>query len=682
MRVAPLSPLGALAAQDEGWREELREELGDDLYMVARELARCVSSVPDGDAVLALAAACLATAERGSTRVPIGTANAGVLADTLSELSVPAAIATRAFALLTMPATERGAAGPMLGAAGEFKPLIIDGDALCAQRMMAQEADLGARLRARLQQALTPFDAGRVGAALADVMARSPVLGGTAIALSNEQQRAIVAAAHQPLTVISGGPGTGKTSIVVSLLRLLLRLGVPVESIALAAPTGKAANRMEEAVVTYLKGIPDRAPDDDALLAQRPAPTTLHRLLGYSPSRDRFAHHARNPLTQAVVIVDEASMIDLALMSQLVRAVKSGARLVLLGDAEQLPSVDAGAVLRDLVPSTLQPPARPWDALVGAPKDVVAISSDLRAHGAVRLTHSYRMNEADPAGRSIFLVSKDVREGIVPPVVTAPEAAAHLVARTTAATVSFSGVELLAGDAKEREAFLCRWFAERVAPSADFLRDAQRTWPLDGRAFAAPEHAALTELDRQFQRARLLCLTRRVTGLINTRVASLLRDLLQEEARVRERFLAGTPVLMTKNDYQLGLFNGDQGIVLWVQRTGEPAPRLRFVFRVKGAYEVFEPGALGAQVEPCWAMTVHKAQGSEFEHVALVIPTESELAKGGDAASLACREVIYTGMTRAKKSVTVLGTLPALQAAVERSLQRWSALSDPRHWWL
>ncbi len=680
MRARPLSPLGALAAHDEGWREQLRDQLGDAPYIVARELARCVAGGPASDAVLALAAACLAAAERGSTRVPIGTAGAGVLADTLAALHVPPAIATRAFALLTMPAAERGAAGSMLGGPGEFKPLLVDGEALCAQRMMAQEADLGARLRARLAQTLAPFDAGRVGAALADVIARSPVVSGTAIALSTEQQRAIVAAAHQPLTVISGGPGTGKTSIVVSLLRLLLRLGVPVESIALAAPTGKAANRMEEAVVAYLKGIPDRAPDDETLLARRPAPTTLHRLLGFSPSRDRFTHHARNPLTQAVVIVDEASMIDLALMSQLVRAVGPLARLVLLGDAEQLPSVDAGAVLRDLVPSTLRPPARPWDALVGAPADVVTLSGDLRAHGAVRLTHSYRMNEADPAGRSIFLVSREVREGRVPPVVAAPHAAAHLVARASAAAVNFAGVELLDGPASEQDAFLDRWFTERVAPSAEVLRAIQRTWPLDGRAFAAGEHTALAGLDRQFQRARVLCLTRRTTGRINTLFAARLRELAEGDPPGRDRFLAGTPVLMTQNDYQLGLFNGDQGIVLWVQRAGEPAPRLRYVFRIKGAFEVHEPGALGAQVEPCWAMTVHKAQGSEFDHVTLVLPAEAELAKGGDAATLACREVVYTAMTRAKKSVTVIGTHAALQAAVERSLQRWSALSDPAYW--
>ena len=437
---------------------------------------------------------------------------------------------------------------------------------------------------------------------------------------------------------------------------------------------------MEDAVGSYLTQILDRAPDDDTLLARRPAPTTLHRLLGYSPSRDRFTHHARNPLTHAVVIVDEASMIDLALMSQLVRAVGPHARLVLLGDAEQLPSVDAGAVLRDLVPSTLRPPARPWDALLGAPADVATPSDDLRAHGAVRLTRSYRMKDSDPAGRSIFLVSKEVREGRVPPVVAAPQPAAHLVARTSAAEVRFFGVELFDGPAPERDAFLGRWFTERVAPTGDVARALQRTWPIDGRTFAGAEHAALGELDGQFKRARILCLTRRLTARLNTQLAALLRELVGSEAPLRERFLAGTPVLMTQNDYQLGLFNGDQGTALWVQRAGETAPRLRYVFQVKGAYEVFEPGALGAQVEPCWAMTVHKAQGSEFDHVALVLPAEAELANGGDAATLACREVVYTAMTRARTSVTVLGTPGALQASVERSLQRWSALSDPAYW--
>ncbi len=670
MRLTRLSPLGVLAPRGEGWREKLREAMGDDAYVVARELAESLAQTkPDRDAVLALAAACLSTSQGGSTRIPVGTPEEGPLATTLEALDVPAKTIARAFELLSD--------AKIVGGVADYRPLIVDAGALCMQRMLAQELDLGARFRVRLEKKPDAWDGPKVKAALADVTARAPMLGGTAIELSQEQCRAIVAAAHQSLTVISGGPGTGKTSIVVSILRLLLRLGVPVAAIALAAPTGKAANRMEESVVKYLEGIAQRSPEDELLLSQRPVPTTLHRLLGYSPSQDRFRHHAQNPLSPSVVIVDEASMIDLALMDQLLRAVGPEAKLVLLGDAEQLPSVDAGAVLRDLVPLDLATPKRPWDALVGTKGG--AAGDDLRAESAVRLTKSYRMNEADPAGRSIYLVSQAVRGGEVPPVVEAPQSTAHLLARASVKDVTLAGVQLLSGD-DTLKPFLERWFFEVIAAAPGFVAGLQGTWPAGEVGFSAEAQQGLARLDREYQRGRVLCLTRRKTEQINERLTTLLRDVAWGGEGRRDALLAGTPVMMTHNDYQLGLFNGDQGLVLWVRRPGEDAPRLRYVFRVKGAFELFEPGALGTQVEACWAMTVHKAQGSEFDHVALVLPSDAERQRPDESTSLACREVVYTAMTRARKSVTVLGSPEALGDAVHRSLERWSALSDPAKW--
>lgn len=234
---------------------------------------------------------------------------------------------------------------------------------------------------------------------------------------------------------------------------------MPVSSIALAAPTGKAANRMEESVVKYLQGIAHRSAEDELLLSQRLVPTTLHRLLGYSPSKDRFRHHAQNPLPASLVIVDEASMIDLALMNQLLRTVGPEAKLVLLGDAEQLPSVDAGAVLRDLVPVHPTTPTRPWDALVGT---------------------------QGGEGRSIYLVSQSVRAGEVPPVVDVPQTTAHLRARATAKDVAFSGVELLSGEETTRD-FAARWFTECIASAPGFFAAIRRTWPVREAGFAAAE---------------------------------------------------------------------------------------------------------------------------------------------------------------------------------------------------
>jgi exodeoxyribonuclease V alpha subunit len=664
----------------------LREELGDEQFAAARELSRCIGG---GDlelrgAVLALASACLSAAQSGSTRIPIGTAAGGPLAGVLADLHVSGPVAARAFALLGDPSA-RGEAAPLFGARGDFRPLLIDRGALSTERMVTQEEDLGRRLVQRLEGELLPYDGAKVAGALQNVLDHPPVLGGGRMLLSDEQQRAILAAAHQPLTVISGGPGTGKTSIVVSLLRLLLRLGWPLDAVALAAPTGKAANRMQESMGNYLAAIPSRPALDEDLRVRGPAPSTLHRLLGYSPTKDRFNHHVENPLPRRIVIVDEASMIDLAMMDQLLRAIRPDARLVLLGDAEQLPSVEAGAVLRDLVPADPMPLARPWDALVGGASVRTGRVADLRAGGAVRLTKSYRLNTADPSGRNIYLVSQVLRSGEVPEVVTTPREEAHLLARTLAADLTFTSVELLASSDGEWEAFYRRWFAERVAGSSGIKEEATRTWPMQGQEFVGQVLQDLSALDQQLLSARILCLTKGRSrpsgaGSVNAILAALLGEHTGEEVGGRRQLLAGTPVLMTRNDYQLGLFNGDQGLVLWVRRAGEVGRQLRAVFRVRGTYQVFELGALGEQVEPCWAMTVHKAQGSEFEHVALVLPRSDEKEGGGEARKLACREVVYTAMTRAKRSVTVLGSEEALREAVGRSIERWSALGADDYW--
>ncbi len=673
-----------------------REVLGDDLFAAARELASFVGPVKGGarakaaleTTVTVLAGACLWAARGGSTRLPFGTKEEGPLHDVLEELQVEPRLAGPLFALADAGPPTEGPLERLLGRRGDFKPLIHDGDAFCIQRLVHQEDQLGAHLMARLTRPPVERPLAGVAEALRDVLARPPTARGSPVTLSPEQQRAMLAAAHQHLTVISGGPGTGKTSIIVSIVRLLSRLGVAPGQVTLAAPTGKAAHRMEEALAGALTAIADPSPEDRALLDHRPAPTTLHRLLGYSPGRDQFRHHARNQLGARVVIIDEASMIDLALMRHLLDAVPDDALLVLLGDAEQLPSVDAGAVLRDLVPPGAQRTPRPWDSLVtGGPPAAPSTHDDQRRQGAVRLTQSYRMDERDPAGRAIYVASQAVRDGQVPPPGAPGTSGPHLVLRTSAAEVAGAGVELLQGPTPERQAWWARWFAELVGAHVGWKAQVLQAWPLRGATFDAETGAAIEALDRHLQSARVLCLTRGAwhpsgAAAVNRVLEGHLRELLELAPALpgATALLPGTPVLMMKNDYALGLFNGDQGLALRVQRPDDAAPALRLLFRVRGEYQAFDPGALAGQVEPCWAMTVHKAQGSEFDRVTLVLPTAEEQASGGGAEGLACREVVYTAMTRARRAVTILGTPAALKDAVEHSLERWSALGSPARW--
>ena len=234
----------------------------------------------------------------------------------------------------------------------EYKPLLYIAPYIVHQSIYYCERELAIRLAALLStRPEEQPNAEQLARALQDVIARPVIVQGKRIMMSDEQCSVVSASARAGLTVISGGPGTGKTSIIVAIMRLMVRLGVDPSKIALTAPTGKAAYRMGECVSESLNRIEERDDVDRALLDAHLEPSTIHRLLGYSPDSGRFRHHRNNPLPAKLVIVDEGSMLDVTLMERLTNAIAPGARLILLGDANQLPSVAAGSVFRDLVPS-------------------------------------------------------------------------------------------------------------------------------------------------------------------------------------------------------------------------------------------------------------------------------------------------------------------------------------------
>ncbi|RYE83057.1 MAG: exodeoxyribonuclease V subunit alpha, partial [Myxococcales bacterium] len=313
--------------------ERLREfNLGEEAAYLAWEVVRCAPGLSGEEerALFLLVLASIVNLHQGSTRLPVRGPLGVALATLLTKLDGEWA----------RPVIERllddRRLEPVLGRPGDYRPLLLEGDHLYHQRTLHFEDQLAAALARRLGAPELDVNLRHVQRALDEVAGDR---------LSAEQRYAVLTAVCSPLAVVSGGPGTGKTSIVVAILRVLARLGVPMSGVALAAPTGKAAHRMKESVLAGLALVP--APDaHDEDVAAVPEPRTLHRLLGYSPDADRFKYHEHNRLPDTVVVVDEGSMVDLYLMNQLVHAVRDDARLILLGDAEQLPSVEAGAVFR------------------------------------------------------------------------------------------------------------------------------------------------------------------------------------------------------------------------------------------------------------------------------------------------------------------------------------------------
>ncbi|WP_019583488.1 exodeoxyribonuclease V subunit alpha [Thioalkalivibrio sp. ALE16] len=569
-------------------------------------------------------------------------------------------------------------------------PLVYTGAQVYLRRYWEAERRIGQAIRARVADRAAWQDALDPAAAREWL---NWLFGAPAVGAAPDWQRlACALAAGSGFSVITGGPGTGKTTTVLRLLALLQGLQGPEDPlrIRLAAPTGKAAARLNASVSGALDRLGLEAlPEGDALRRNLPAEVvTVHRLLGARPDTRHFRHGARNPLAVDVLVVDEASMIDLELMASLVEAVPRTARLILLGDRDQLASVEAGAVLGELCHRAggghYTPDSVQWlEAVTG--EAVPAAMQD--AHGQaldqhiVMLRQSHRFGADSGIGR----LAAGVNAGEV---TGSPQGDDAVWQRVLAHPEDAALVDLaVAGRADTPE-------GEAVG-YADYLEGLRVARPAPGAPRAAWEDWARDVLAAH-GRFQLLCAVRRGPwGLerLNRRIAGALqaRGLLEMEAgrgggsEGHAPWFEGRPVIVTRNDYALGLINGDIGIALavpaWLAR-GEPeatgdhggpeaaAPVLRVAFLAAGGRVRWVlPNRLEA-VETAFALTVHKAQGSEFEHVALVLPEAD--------SPILTRELVYTAITRASRWLSLLepraGTLAAAsQRQIRRSggLRRW-----------
>jgi len=478
---------------------------------------------------------------------------------------------------------------PIIGEPGEEKPLILDHNGrLYLHRYWCYETALAKQLLALANEQIDPGEC---------QLDRLFPIEGDAI---DWQREAAKPALSQRLCIISGGPGTGKTSTVVKILALLrLQSGGESLRIALAAPTGKAAARMQESIHRASESL-----DETLLKSLSSQASTLHRLLGVIPNSRRFRHHRDNPLPVDLLIVDEASMIDLALMAKLVDALPSHARLIMLGDRDQLASVEAGAVLGDIC------------AGVG--------SNSPLASCIVLLKKSYRFSGESGIGRLASAINQGDSSQVM-----------QLLSDEAITDIN---------QLNDHETAL----QQATAAYANYLKlvTAERPWP---ELFAAFNHFRL--------------LTARRTGpsgveRLNQEIEQRLRR--QGAIPAHGEWYPGRPVMITRNDYNLHLYNGDLGITLPVE--GELMLALP---SGNDSFTQITPARL-PEHETAYAMTVHKSQGSEFDHILLILPNED--------SQLLSRELLYTGVTRARQSVMLSATTPILQSACQRKIRRSSGL--------
>jgi exodeoxyribonuclease V alpha subunit len=545
---------------------------------------------------------------------------------------------------------ESGKASALIGTASDFKPLIVAGDQLYLQKLIHLENQLVADLRRCLEAKVRGWSDQAIDGALGDVLGRPVLREDGPVELTVEQCEAVRASLQSNVTIISGGPGTGKTTIVLSILRTLVRLGVECEDIALCAPTGKAAARLGAAIRIGPEGIAKPAPADGSLVLLA-EPRTVHRLLGYSPTDGRFHHHENNRLAERVVIVDEASMIDLALLERLIRSLRDDGRLILLGDAHQLPAVEAGAALRDLLAAGEQDPRR-------GPR-------------AVRLRQSHRLRALDPNGRNLLHAAASIQEGKAPRFDTARSGDDVIVARDLVADLNFQGIEFVS--LRERpeilHVFLDRWTEEAPRPPSDLAELIGHDYVIAGDAFRDDDQKRLRQLFDYWERFRVLSLTR-VLATGTDRINALLheRTLRKLEQRGDDDLLAGEPVMMQVNDYQRMIFNGDQGVILNVADRGWGKAAPMAVFRRSSGFAAFHLELLRSSLVLSYAMTVHKAQGSEFDRVALVLPDRD--------LPINTREILYTALTRARSSAVILGDREIFEAGIKKMSDRDSGIAE------
>ena len=526
-------------------------------------------------------------------------------------------------------------ASTVVGSPQQFRPLVLCGDGrLYLHRYWEYEDRIARALQDRVE-AEVGIDEDRLSDAWQKLSSR--------MTMSSEQATAAVAATMRGLTVLSGGAGTGKTTIVAALLKLLASQMPPGETprIHLAAPTGKAAGRLQEQLSQYREQIdPER--ELDPLLPEEPS--TLHRLLGPLPKSKRFRHDASNPLDLHTLIIDEASMVETALLARLIDALPSRTRLVLIGDHHQLPPVGVGSAFGDLCagqPAVSTRIRKVAAQILGSEfspppstEDSPTIDSALSL-----LSRSYRFGETSGIGR----LASAVREGNVDEVVRISETS----------------------DAEDID-----WFSleDQMSPQEQAPEVLDHVAEGFGSFLDAVDRDDPAEALEALSHFRVLCAHREGQRGVKT-WSQAIEASLQSKSRLRtgHPWYHGRPVIITQNDYGQRLWNGDMGVTL--VRQGRPSVYFHDSTSGTGGQKELRalPPARLPHVDTAWALTVHKSQGSEFDRVLFVMPEiESRLLD---------RELLYTALTRARRRLLVAGSREVLREGTRRNRPRSSGLS-------
>jgi exodeoxyribonuclease V alpha subunit len=582
-----------------------------------------------------------------------------------------------------------------VGLPGDNKPLILEHGRLYLNKYHFFETQVANKLiQLASQQISIDFNQSQLPKLIDSLFADGQTDNSASI---DWQKIATATALINALAVITGGPGTGKTTTVTKLLLLLLTQSSL--TIRLVAPTGKAAARLSESIkaskqrlhkeLTQLADQSIAAVLIEALTNIPEEASTLHRLLGVIPNSHQFRHHQDNPLRLDLLVVDEASMVDLPMMYKLLSALPAHGRLILLGDQDQLASVEAGAVLADICiglkhgqDNFSSPSSSPWSmrySQAQAQKIGKLTEQDVSqfihpqpkiGDSLCMLMHSHRFK----GDAGIGLLANAVNQANV--------AAIRQVWRQQHAELNWyehqqnaqgentGKQQLLALSVQAYGEYLQQVNANQQAILAYSQRQTDReqhTDPEKNAPIVLP-HSEQTIID-SFNQYRILCAMRAgeygVEG-INIAVTESLKQ--AKLIHVQGEFYLGRPIIIQSNDYNLGLFNGDIGLIL--QDRNKPERLMAHFVMADGSLLKVLPARLPSH-QTCYAMTVHKSQGSEFDKVSFVLPTRPSIAQW----QLLTKELVYTAITRAKNHFYCLGSANIFEKACQQATSRASGLA-------
>ena len=484
----------------------------------------------------------------------------------------------------------------LVGDGGSDLPLVLEGDRLYLERFHRYEELVAGFIRERAARPAREVPT-EVAESLAGILTPADENG-----RPERQYEAALSALAGSLTVIAGGPGTGKTYTVAALLRAMATAGLPLSRIALCAPTGKAAARLGDQIAEAARNEGDQQIKADIEAIE---PTTIHRLLGFHPGRGRFAHDEYNPLPHDLVVVDETSMLSLPLAAKVIAALRPRATLVLVGDPDQLESIEAGTLLADIVGA-------------GSASRVVTLERRHRfdEHGDIAaLADAVRDDDAD---RAMELLGTGGESGLM-------------------------------------------WVRGRDDEAFDRLEEEVRDHRARVIEIASERGGGSAALDELMKMAVLAAHRRGPNSVASWRddIESWLAGRFPSRAG-EDLWYPGQPIMITRNNYALELYNGDIGVV------AETDDGLRVVFKRRDVRSY--PRSHLTDFETVHALTIHKSQGSEFDRVIVSLPDES--------SRLLTRQLLYTAVTRARTGVTVIGSEAVIRQAIERSVPRASGLGE------